>query len=72
MKEKDVDRDANDINSSDSNEEDDPVEPLILNSWNQDFSTILRVNEGHDSAWEYHPNIISVGALYSTSAGCNH
>jgi hypothetical protein len=48
------------------------VEPPILNSWNQDFPTILRVNEGHDSAREYHPNIISVGALYSTSAGCNH
>jgi hypothetical protein len=55
---------ANNINSSDSDEEDDLAEPPIPNSWNQEFSTILRVNDGHDSAWEYHPNIISVDALY--------
>jgi hypothetical protein len=24
----------------------------------------MRVNEGYDSAWEYHPNSISVGSLY--------
>jgi hypothetical protein len=58
--------DADDINSSDSDEEDpedDPAEAPIPNSWNQDFSNIMRVNERHDSAWEYHPNSISVGAL---------
>jgi hypothetical protein len=69
MEAEDIDRDGDDINSSDSDsdEEDDkhdPTEASIPNSWNQDFSTILRVNEGYDSAWKYHPNNISVGVLY--------
>jgi hypothetical protein len=67
MEAKDVDGDAYDINLSDSDEEDqedDPEEAPIPNSWNQDISNIMRVNEGHDSAWEYHPNSISVGSLY--------
>jgi hypothetical protein len=64
MEAKGVDGDVDDINLSDSNEEDDPEEAPILKEWNQDFSDIMRVNEGHDSAWEYHPNNISVGSLY--------
>jgi hypothetical protein len=64
MEAEDVDGDADDINSSDSDEEDDQEEAPILKEWNQDFSNLMRVNEGHDSAWEYHPNIISVGSLY--------
>jgi hypothetical protein len=67
MEAEDVDGDADDISSSDSDEEDqedDPEEALIPNLWNQDISNIMRVNEGHDSAWEYHPNSISIGSLY--------
>jgi hypothetical protein len=48
MEAKDVDGDADDINSSDSDEEDqedDPEEAPISNSWNQDISNIMRVNE---------------------------
>jgi hypothetical protein len=53
MEAKDVDRDADDINSSNSDEEDqedDPEEAPISNLWNQDFSVMMRVNEGHDFA----------------------
>jgi hypothetical protein len=53
MEAEDVDRDADDINSSDSDEEDqedDPEEAPISNSWNQGFSNMMRVNEGHDFA----------------------
>jgi hypothetical protein len=67
MEVEDVDGDADDINSSDSDkedEEDDQDEAPILKEWNQDFSNLMRVNEEHDSAWEYHPNSISVGSLY--------
>jgi hypothetical protein len=64
MKAEDVDGEVDDINSSDSDEEDDPEEAPILKEWNQDFSDIMKVNEGHDSAWEYHSNSISVGSLY--------
>jgi hypothetical protein len=64
MKAEDVDGDADDINSSDSDEEDDQDEAPIPKEWNQDFSNLMRVNEGHDSVWEYHPNSISVGSLY--------
>jgi hypothetical protein len=64
MEAEDVDGDDDDINSSDSDEEDDPEEAPIPKEWNQDFSNIIRVNEGHDSAWKYHSNSISVGSLY--------
>jgi hypothetical protein len=75
MEAEDVDGDSDDINSSDSDEEDqedEPVETPIPNSWNQDFSTQLRVSEGHDSAWEYHPNNISVGTLYPDKQRLQH
>jgi hypothetical protein len=53
MEAEDVDGDADDINSSNSDEEDDQEEAPIPKEWNQDFSNLMRVNEGHDSAWEY-------------------
>jgi hypothetical protein len=46
MEAEDVDGDADDINSSDSDGEHDPTEASIPNSWNRDFPTILRVNKG--------------------------
>src|SRR4051812_43493834 len=30
-------------------------------SWNQDFSSAMTVNDGHDSAWLYHQNNIATG-----------
>jgi hypothetical protein len=77
MEAEDVDRDADDINSSDSDEEDDQEEAPIPKEWNHDFSNLMRVNEGQDSAWEYHPNNISIGSLYPDkqllqSTGCNN
>jgi hypothetical protein len=67
MEAEDVVGDVDDINLSDSDEEDeedDQDEAPIPKEWNQDFSNLMRVNEGHDSAWEYHSNSISVGSLY--------
>ena len=32
-------------------------------SWNQDISSIMTVNDGHDSAWQYHQNNIAIGAI---------
>jgi hypothetical protein len=67
MEAEDADGDADDLNSSDSDEEDeedDQEEVRIPKEWNRDFSNLMRVNEGHDLAWDYHPNSISVGLLY--------
>jgi hypothetical protein len=64
MEAEDVDGDADDINLSNSDEGDDQEEAPISKEWNEDFSNLMRVNEGHDSVWEYHPNSISVGSLY--------
>ena len=33
-------------------------------SWNQNMSTGMTVDDGHDSAWEYHSNRIAQGARY--------
>jgi hypothetical protein len=63
MEAEDVD-DINSFDSDEEDEEDDQEEAPIPKEWNQDFSNLMRVNKGHDSAWEYHPNNISVGSLY--------
>jgi hypothetical protein len=55
MEAEDVDGDSDDINSFDSDDEDeqdDQEEAPISKEWNHDFSNLMRVNEGHDSAWE--------------------
>jgi len=33
-------------------------------TWNHDFSSTMIVNDGHDSAWQYHQNNIATGAMY--------
>jgi hypothetical protein len=68
---------ADDLDSSkcnDSDEEENEEEILIPSSWNRDLSTIMIVNDFHDSALEYHKNNISARATYSdkTSTGSNH
>jgi hypothetical protein len=54
MEEKDVDRYADNTNFDDSNEEENSEEAPIPNSWNMDYSSAMVMNDGHDSAWEYH------------------
>src|SRR5664279_308297 len=34
-------------------------------AWNQDHSAAMTVNDGHDSAWQYHENNIVKGAMYT-------
>ena len=34
-------------------------------AWNQDHSSAMTVNDGHDSAWQYHENNIAKGAMYT-------
>ena len=34
-------------------------------AWNQDHSSAMTINDGHDSAWQYHENNIAKGALYT-------
>ena len=34
-------------------------------AWNQDHSSAMIVNDGHDSAWQYHENNIAKGAMYT-------
>ena len=64
--EEDLDGLAEDIDSDDSDEEDEESdeEVPIPGSWNQDLSTMMTVNDGHESAWEYHQNNIEIGAMY--------
>ena len=42
--------------ADDSDESDD--EQVVPNpaSWSHDFSSSMTVNDGHDSAWQYHQN----------------
>ena len=51
-------------NSDESDEEDNDDEVPIPASWNQDFSSAMTVNDGHDSAWQYHQNHMVKGAIY--------
>ena len=51
-------------NSDDSDEEGNREEVPIPDSWNQQFSSAMTVNDGHDSAWQYHQNNIAKGGRY--------
>ena len=50
--------------SDDSDGEGNAEEASIPASWNQHFSSEMTVNDGHDSAWEYHQNQIAKNARY--------
>jgi len=56
---------AEDIDSDDSDENNDEDVP-IPSYWNQDNSAITAVPDVHESSWEYHMNNIQIGAQYST------
>jgi hypothetical protein len=49
---------------TDGSDESDEEEVPIPASWNQDFSSAMTVNDGHDSAWQYHQNNIAKRAIY--------
>ena len=60
----DSDEDADEEDDEEDDEENDEDVP-ILDSWNLDMSTIMTVNDGHESSWEYHMNNVEIGARYS-------
>ena len=53
-------------NSDEEDEEEDDEEVTIPDAWNQDLSTGMTVNDGHESAWQYHQNNVQIGAIYAT------
>lgn len=48
----------------DESHEADEEEVSTPASWNQHFSSAMIVNDGHDSAWQYHQNNIAKGARF--------
>jgi hypothetical protein len=65
MEEEDTDGDSGDSDESDdSDEEENEVDAPVPDAWNQYFSSRMTVNDGHDSAWEYHQNNLAKGAIY--------
>ena len=59
------DSEGNSDTADDSGESDqEEIGQPIPASWNNDNTTAMTVNDGHDSAWHYHANSISLGALY--------
>jgi hypothetical protein len=50
--------------SDESDEEENAEEVPNPAAWNQDHSSGMTVNDGHDSAWQYHQNNIANGAMY--------
>jgi hypothetical protein len=65
MEDEDTDVDIGHANNSDESDEDENVE-VVPNpaAWNHDFSSAMTVNDGHDSAWQYHQNNIATGGMY--------
>lgn len=61
MEDEDIDgRSSYDDESHQSDEEEVPIPA----SWNQHFSSAMTMNDGHDSAWQYHQNNIAKGARF--------
>jgi hypothetical protein len=66
MEEEDEDGLVDDLDSKNSDKEDEgenKEEVPIPAAWNQDLLTGLTVNDGHESAWEYHQNRVQIGAM---------
>ena len=65
MEDEDTDVDIGHADNSDESDEDENVE-VVPNpaAWNHDFSSAMNVNDGHDSAWQYHQNNIATGGMY--------
>ena len=65
MEEEDTDIDSGHADNSDESDEEENAEEVPNPaSWNHDFSSAMTVNDGHDSAWQYHQNNIVTGAMY--------
>ena len=65
MEDEDTDFDVGYADNSDKSDEDENVE-VVPNpaAWNLDYSSAMTVNDGHDSAWQYHQNNIATGGMY--------
>ena len=70
MENEDEDGLMGDLNSDEEHnaedDEDNDEDVPIPNSQNEDMSTVMTVNTGQESAWEYHMNNIEVGAQYTS------
>ena len=65
MEDEDRDGDSGQADDSEESDEEENAEEVPNPaSWNQDFSSAMTVNDGHDSAWIYHQNNIALGAMY--------
>ena len=63
MEEEDEDGFAEDLDSENSEDE---VEVPIPSAWDQDISTGLTVNDGHETPWQYNQNQVQIGAMFDT------
>ena len=63
MEEEDEDGLAEDLDSENSKDE---VEVPIPSAWDQDISTGLTVNDGHEVPWQYNLNQVQIGAMFDT------
>ena len=63
MEEEDEDGFAEDLDSENSEDE---VEVPIPSAWDQDISTGLTVNDGHETPWQYNLNQVQIGAMFDT------
>jgi len=66
MEEEDLDGLTNDLDSDEEEVEENNEEVQIPGSWNQDLANGMTVNDGHESAWEYHQNKVKIGVVYAT------
>jgi hypothetical protein len=67
MEDEDMDGLAEDLDSDGSNEDEvdeNDEEVPIPSSWNQELASVMTVDDGHESGWEYHQNNIEIGAMY--------
>ena len=62
MEEEDTDGESGNGDESDEGSEEEEL-PL-LNAQNQDFTNSMNMNDGHDSAQQYHQNNMAKGARY--------
>ncbi|XP_044336445.1 uncharacterized protein [Triticum aestivum] len=52
--------------SLDSKNSEDEEEVPIPSAWDQDISTSLTINDGHETPWQYNLNQVQIGAMYGT------
>jgi hypothetical protein len=65
MEDEDTDGDSDHADDSDKSDEEENTEEVPNPaSWNQDMSSVMTMDDGHDSAWQYHQNNIATDAMY--------